>query len=129
MTLELDWAIGGSSPPSPVLGMYVLPTSPTEGVVFKDAALILLDSCGDLLILWPSKTSLCQSDPLLRNPATYQSGVVCLFLCLSLLSVYRGQFQITPGKLPRFQTNSILYVYTCICILCSLIQTIITLVL
>ena len=65
---------------------------------------ILVGRWGDLLILQPPKTSLCTSSLLISLPPS-SLEYWASFFCLSLLSFSGVQFQISPGKLLRFQTN------------------------
>ena len=112
--------------PSPALGRYTLPTVPTVGPIFKDAALREqcvvettwmvyvteppLSLCVNLRFwrwvqrstrLWVAKTSLvCKFRCLLNLPPTNLEWSASFFH-LSLPSVFGGQFQISPRKLLR----------------------------
>lgn len=83
--------------PLPVLGMYILPTSPTVGLFSRmqpwessvflrpsdystwlNPVAILAGGWGHLLFLWPLKTNLvCKF--LSTKPATYPAREICLF--------------------------------------------------
>ena len=99
LTWELDPGNWRLLTPSPDLGRYNLPTDHTVGTIFKDTAsreqcvvetirhwsqlrplyklLILVGRYGDILVLWPPKTSLVSS---LAYWTCHLSGVACLFL-------------------------------------------------
>ena len=61
----------------------------------------------DLLIVLPlPKTSIICKSPCFFNLPPSNLRWFTSFFGLSLPSVYRGQFQILPGKLPKFQANN-----------------------
>lgn len=61
----------------------------------------MVGRCKDLLILWPSKTSLICKCPLLIKPVTCQPGRACLFFQSPSAIYVWGQFWIAPGKSPK----------------------------
>lgn len=86
----------------PIWWVYV--TEPSKGfyLTFK----ILVGGLRHLYFLQLPKTSLlCKFPCLLKLPPTNLEWSGSFFI-LSLISTYRGQFQISPGKLRRFQTNT-----------------------
>ena len=66
---------------------------------------ILVGRCGNLLFIWPLKTSLMSKFPCLVNlpPTNLECSA---FFFGSLFSMCGNKFQISPGNLLRFQTSS-----------------------
>lgn len=99
--------------PLPVLGMCVVSTVLIAGAVFKDAALrvmckasiqtfkILSGGCRDLLILWPSKTSLVMNFSCLLNLPPTNLELSASFFHHFLPSVCGNQFWISPWGAPK----------------------------